>query len=137
MKCLRLPFGNLSLNGDSLYNTLWFVLYSSHVHAYHFNYLFPRSLGSQSFCYPPSASLVSPSRFFATSFGSLRTFTYGGGSSCVVSALVLWHFYVHMIRLMRGLRQTFTWHPSNLGQKVVLCFQLVAFVFVVCFSSVM
>ena len=54
-------------------------LYHSHVHADHFNYSIPRSLGSQSFCYPPSASLVSLSRFIATSFGSLRTFTYGGG----------------------------------------------------------
>ena len=55
-----------------------FVFYSCHVHADHFNYMVPRSLGSQSFCYPPSASLVSLSGFFATSFGSLRTFTYGG-----------------------------------------------------------
>ena len=60
-------------------------LYHSHVHADHFNYSIPRSLGSQSFCYPPSASLVSLSRFIATSFGSLRTFTYGGGYACVVS----------------------------------------------------
>ena len=65
-----------------------FVLYSCHVHADHFNYMVPRSLGSQSFCYPPSASLVSLSSFFATSFGSLRTFTYGWGSFCVVSALM-------------------------------------------------
>ena len=62
-----------------------FPLYHSHVHADHFNYFIPRSLGSQSFCYPPSASLVSLSRFIATSFGSLRTFTYGGGYACVVS----------------------------------------------------
>ena len=59
-----------------------FVLYD------HFNYMVPRSLGSQSFCYPPSASLVSLSSFLATSFGSLRTFSYGWGSFCVVSALM-------------------------------------------------
>ena len=65
-----------------------FVLYSCHVHADHFNYMVPRSLGSQSFCYSPSASLVSLSSFFATSFGNLRTLTYGWGSFCVVSALM-------------------------------------------------
>ena len=94
-----------------------FPLYHSHVHADHFNYFIPRSLGSQSFCYPPSASLVSLSRFIATSFGSLRTFTYGGGYACVVS--------VSMIALLRAFdlisawsqSLNFTWHPSNLRQK--------------------
>ena len=72
-----------------------FPLYHSHVHADHFNYFIPRSLGSQSFCYPPSASLVSLSRFIATSFGSLRTFTYGGDMPAWFQFRGL-HFYVHL-----------------------------------------
>ena len=94
-----------------------FPLYHSHVNADHFHYFVPRSLGSQSFCYPPSASFVSLSRFIATSFGSLRTLRTGGGYACVVS--------VSRFALLRGFvlisawsqSLNFTWHPSNLRQK--------------------
>ena len=92
-------------------------LYHSHVHADHFNYSIPRSLGSQSFCYPPSASLVSLSRFIATSFGSLRTFTYGGGCACVVSVSRFALLRASVLISAWSQSLNFTWHPSNLRQK--------------------